>query len=215
MTAREALALNLTNHRTRDAILTALKVNGPLRIDAIAKQLGVSKMAARHQLSELAAAGLITVSEDRIGVGRPAHLYQLSAAGDSLFPRAYAEFAVDMLDRVAAENGIDYVDTLLAAHWADFAREHGDALAALPWPERVRQLAAVQSERGFMASVADDDGTVTLTQHNCIIRDVAVQYPQICRHELSAFCALLGGQVERTACIADGSRCCSYAVRPA
>lgn len=210
----EVSALNLTNHHTRDAILTALKVEGPLRVDAVAERLGVSKMAARQQLSELTAAGLITVSLVRSTVGRPAHVYQLSPRGDALFPRTYADFTLDLLDRLADKKGVACVENLMAARWTAFTHRHLADFEPLPLAERVQALADIQTEHGFMATVKDHGGFLELTEHNCSIQSIASRYPQFCGHELSAFCTLLGGRVERTTCIAEGDRCCRYVVRP-
>lgn len=205
--------LTLTNHRTWDEILTALKVEGPLRVGAVAGRLGVTNMAARQHLSGLAAAGLITVSQMRSTVGRPAHLYQLSPKGEKLFPRAYAAFALDMLDRAAESKGIEWVDHLLAAQWSDFTSQHIDRMDALPLTDRVQELASIQTKQGFMAIVKDTGDRLELIEHNCSMQCVAVRYPQLCRHELTSFCALLGAEVERTECIAEGDRRCRYLIK--
>lgn len=204
--------MRLTNHPTRDEILVALKLEGPLRANTIASHLGVTTMAARQHLSALAGDGLIKVSQQRRNVGRPAHVYELSAKGEQLFPRLCSAFSLEILDRLAAADGIDKVDKLLSEHWADHTRKHEARFEHMPLGERVDELVKILDEQGYMAKVEADGPDFHLTQHNCAMRCIAQSYPQMCNHELQCFCALLGTEVERTESVATGDRCCRYVI---
>jgi len=104
------------------------------------------------------------------------------------------------------------------------SRQAGNALrdglaAALPanapLADRVRQLARLQDDLGYMAEVEVGDDAIRLVQHNCAVHDIAVSNGAACRAELAMFRDLLGPGVERECHIMNGDRCCTYRVSAA
>jgi predicted ArsR family transcriptional regulator len=82
-----------------------------------------------------------------------------------------------------------------------------------PLSERVRALAVIQDELGYLAdAVIDPDGTIRLREHNCAILDVARGQRSACDAELDLFREVLGADVVRETHIASGDRCCSYRI---
>ena len=81
--------------------------------------------------------------------------------------------------------------------------------------DRVRVLAVLQDEAGYLAeAIVDDDGTLRLREHNCAIDKIARRTQAPCDAELALFRELLGPGVERESHIASGDRCCTYVVPP-
>jgi len=79
--------------------------------------------------------------------------------------------------------------------------------------ERVRELAVLQDEQGYLANaVIGSDGTIRLREHNCAILDVARGTRAACDAELDLFREVLGADVVRETHIASGDRCCSYRI---
>ncbi len=75
---------------TRDRILTLLR-RADCTVDRLAAELGVTDNAIRPHLEALDTAGLVTRADVlRKGVGKPANVYALTAAGDESFAKAYA-----------------------------------------------------------------------------------------------------------------------------
>jgi predicted ArsR family transcriptional regulator len=92
---------------------------------------------------------------------------------------------------------------------------HGRPPLAPGLEARVRQLAVVQDQHGYLAEdLVGDDGLLRLRQHNCAIHQVASGEPAACRAELELYRELLHADVERETHIASGDRSCTYVIRP-
>jgi predicted ArsR family transcriptional regulator len=79
--------------------------------------------------------------------------------------------------------------------------------------DRVRELALIQDELGYLAQAElRPDGTVHLVEHNCAILEVARGTGRACEAELALFGEVLDADVVRESHIAAGDRCCTYRV---
>ena len=83
-----------------------------------------------------------------------------------------------------------------------------------PLVERVRELAVIQDEQGYLAdAIVEPDGTIRLREHNCAIFDVARgQHGGRARRSSSCSARSSGADVVRETHIASGDRCCSYRI---
>jgi predicted ArsR family transcriptional regulator len=85
--------------------------------------------------------------------------------------------------------------------------------ANAPMTDRVRELAVIQDEQGYLCSAeVDADGTIRLREHNCAIHQVATGTISACRAELELFRDVLGAEIVRESHIAAGDRSCVYRV---
>ena len=83
--------------RTRGRLLAALR-EGSWTVDDLADRLGLTDNAVRFHLESLEQAGTIEKNGvRRLGVGQPAVLYALSAAGEEAFSKAYAPVLIATL----------------------------------------------------------------------------------------------------------------------
>src|SRR5215212_298908 len=89
---------------TRRELLVTLRKRGEARAEELADALGVTVGAVRQHLQGLAAADLVAHREERPGPGRPRHVYRLAPAAEALFPRAYGELTVELLDYIGDED---------------------------------------------------------------------------------------------------------------
>ncbi len=89
---------------SRRRILEHVKRRGEADAEAIATHLGITLSGARQHLTALERDGLLQHASARAGAGRPKYLYGLTAAGDALFPRAYAELTNELLEYVEDED---------------------------------------------------------------------------------------------------------------
>src|SRR6266481_3524966 len=81
-----------------EAILRLLKQQGPRDAEALASQLGISAMAVRQHLYGLRSQKLVIYEEQARPVGRPAKMWSLTPAAESLFPDAHASLTVNLLN---------------------------------------------------------------------------------------------------------------------
>jgi len=91
---------------TRNKIVQVLKRNQGLSSTEIGEQLGLHKVTVRQHLDVLENNGYVDYSKERGRRGRPRNVYHLTEkAINQLFPRNYPDFAVSLLDAVAATDG--------------------------------------------------------------------------------------------------------------
>jgi predicted ArsR family transcriptional regulator len=204
----------------RREVLYALRTGGPASPDQIADLVGASRTGVLQQLRTLESAGLVTRSLSRHGVGRPRHVYDLTAAAQDLFPANYGALTQSILTAVRTVGGDKLIRDVFEARREQLRSRIGNRLAErLPagaslW-ERVREVAIYEDETGYLGRAERDaDGTIWLCEHNCAISGVAGPYPIACEEELQLFGEVLGARVTRQCNIAAGDRSCTYKVEP-
>jgi predicted ArsR family transcriptional regulator len=202
----------------RRSILTHLRKAGPSSPDALAAALGASRTGILQQLHALEAAGLVCHAAEKHGVGRPRHVYDVTADAQGLFPTDYGGFASGLVKAIEAVGGEDLVEQVFAARRRQIGDRIRRRMAAqltddASLADRVRALALLQDEAGYLAeAVVGADGSVILREHNCAIDKIARRTSAPCDAELALFRELLGPGVTRESHIASGDRCCSYLV---
>ena len=202
----------------RRSILLHLRQAGPTSPDGLATALGASRTGVLQQLHALEAADLVAHATERHGVGRPRHLYDVTPDAQELFPADYDGFAAGLLQAIAAVGGTDLVEEVFAARRRQIGDRLRESLAGRLPPDatledRVRELAVLQDEAGYLAEwFVDEDGSFRLRENNCAIYHVARETASACDAELALFRELLGEDVVRETHIASGDRCCTYRI---
>jgi DeoR family transcriptional regulator, suf operon transcriptional repressor len=201
---------------TKQDILQLLLKQGRATAQELAKKLDISPQAIRRHLGELEADGLILRDSDRVGMGRPQHIYQLSRQGKERFPSRYGEFAVSFLDTLMETVGEQQVREVLKKQWQKKIEEYRDRLGNGSLKTRIAKLVELRQAEGYMAELhrlEDTEEKYILTEHNCAISDVAESYPTVCGHELEMFAALFPDcKVDRTNWINNGEHRCGYLI---
>lgn len=202
----------------RRELLLQLRLDGPSSPDQLAERVGASRTGVLQQLRALEAANLVNRQTVRHGVGRPRHLYDVTADAQDLFPNNYDGLAAGLLSAIEAVGGDDLLDQVFAAR----RRQLGDrvrvrmaerVVPGAPLEDRVRELAVIQTDQGYLAdTLLGTDGTIRLREHNCAIYHIAADSPTACQAELELFTEILGADVVREQHIASGDRCCTYLV---
>ena len=199
----------------RRELLVTLKRLGRARAEDLATSLEVTTSAVRQVLGALQGQGLVTHTEERVERGRPKHYYELTDAGDSLFPRRYGDLTNEVLGLVGLHD-----PDLLAGIFEQRRQRRVDGarlrLAGLDRAAQVAELARILDEDGYLADVrVMDDGSYLITEHNCAILDVARRFDHACTSEISFLREVLpGAEVDRVQHIVEGAHVCAYSVRP-
>jgi predicted ArsR family transcriptional regulator len=202
----------------RREILEHLRRDGPASPDQLAASIGASRTGVLQQLRALENTHFVSRETVRHGVGRPRHLYDVTADAQQLFPSNYDGLAAGLLAAIGAVGGDALIEQVFQAR----RRQIGDRVRrqlddrvgpTAPFIERVRELAVIQDELGYLADAeVDPDGTIRLREHNCAILEVARGQHSACDAELDLFREVLGADVVRETHIASGDRCCSYRI---
>ena len=202
----------------RRDLLLRLRLEGPSSPDQLAERLGASRTGVLQQLRALEDANLVIRQTVRHGVGRPRHLYDVTADAQDLFPSNYDALAAGLLAAIEAVGGDDLLDQVFAARRRQLGARVREHMAAhmsseAPLADRVRELAVIQADQGYLAdTILGNDGTIRLREHNCAIYHIAMGSPAACQAELELFAEVLGAEVVREQHIASGDRCCTYRI---
>lgn len=199
------------------AILDILKRRGPNEAQDIAARLGVTPMAVRQHLYALQSEGLVTFAPapNDGGRGRPSKLWRALPTADALFGDAHAELSVELIGGIKEVFGERGLDRLIAKRTEHQVARYKAALASAgTLKEKVRRLAKLRTEAGYMAESRAEDGGFLLIENHCPICRAAMACTGLCRQELEVFQAALGPNfvVARTDHILAGARRCAYKI---
>ena len=205
---------------TARAIIGLLCESGAVSPETVAGRLGLSRTGALLRLRELADRGLVKRHAVRHGVGRPRHLYDVTAAAHASLPAAYDGLATTLLESLVAVGGEELVDAVFRARRRILAERIRARLAerlqpGAPLEARVRELAVIQDDAGYLCRAGlATDGAIELREHHCAILGAADGHDAACRAEAELFAEVLGARVTRVSHIPSGDRACAFRVEP-
>lgn len=199
----------------KKAILLALKRSGDASLDELSEALHVSRVAVLRHLAELESHGLVERRLETGRIGRPRHRFALRPEARRLFPQAYSQLSVSALEFVERRLGRPAVAELLQERAAEVQARHRPQLRQPELTERVRALARLRDEEGYMADYGGRRrGTCELTEHNCPIFALAERFPEACETERRLFASLLDANVSTTHRVVQGDGVCRFLIRP-
>jgi iron-sulfur cluster biosynthesis transcriptional regulator SufR len=201
--------------RTADRLLMLLKTRGALTTRALAEALDISVPAVRQHLNSLEA--LVESATVNHGIGRPARTWRLSKAGQGQFPDTHAELTVRLIGFIEDGLGPEALQAVLdRAYQRNLEHYSGRLASAHTMGNRVKRLAAIRSEEGYMAEAYRSGSGWVLVEHHCPICAAAETCQGFCRNELELFRTVLGDgvRVERTEYLLDGGERCAYFIAP-
>ncbi len=195
-------------------ILNHLKQVGHSSAKQIAAVQDVTPMSVRH-LTALEKAGLVSITLERGGTGRPTHIYSLTEDARKVFPDDYEALVAEFIRAVVELDGNEKLEAIFRRMAMNARSLHSPEMQNRELADRVAQLARILSDSGYLADWQQISGdTFELTEHNCSILKVATAYPQVCTCELSMIRQLLDAAVHREEHIVSGDAVCRYRIRP-
>jgi predicted ArsR family transcriptional regulator len=205
---------DIDTQRTKDRLLLLLKTRGELSTKALARELGISVPAVRRHLQTL---GDQVLCESQVsGVGRPSQIWRLGASADDRFPDTHAELTVKLLDSIEHSLGKDALDRIIDDRFhRSLAGYRARLDGAKSLAGRLKRLADIRSEEGYMAHLEKQTDGWLLVESHCPICAAATRCQGFCRNELQLFRDLLGDDVcvERVEYLLQGGQRCAYSVR--
>ena len=204
--------MNCEMSETRMRILQLLKMRAGMTVGQLTEALHISQMGVRQHLAILEAEGLIAYYREKQERGRPRHIYQLTDQAHSLFPTTYANFAVGLMHEVAKFNGPGFINKVFRGRMEAQLEAYQLRLKGKTLCDRVRELARIRDEEGYMARFDEKEDDYILIEHNCPIAVIAQEYPRVCEIELALFRQSLGAKVIREEHLMQGSHRCCYRI---
>ncbi len=205
-------AVPILNARLR-SLLDALKYRGRSTVPELALGLGLNVETVRDHLRTLERQELVRRDGTHPqGRGRPEIVFVLTPAAEALFPRREGEI-LEALTRYLLEHK---QAPLLRAFFREYVaarREQGLArVAGLTGQKRVREVARIMGEMGFMP-VLEEEGSALRLCH-CPMRGLVDATDLPCREEIGLLRELLGEPLTRVAHMPNGDAACAYQVNP-
>ena len=202
--------------KTKRRIVKMLKTEGPLDAATLAERIGVSAMAIRQHLYILQDEKMVTAKERPVPLCRPVKYWELTRKADRLFPDAYAELSVSLIDSLNEAFGPDGLQRILERRAArQRASYSARILSSMPLRRKLQKLAKIRTDEGYMAEVLSEGAGLHLfIENHCPICAAASSCTGLCANELALFKSILGpgAKVERVEHILAGERRCAYKV---
>jgi predicted ArsR family transcriptional regulator len=204
----------------RDAVLEALKREGPISADLLGERLEITAMAVRQHLYALQGAGEAAHTEQARPRGRPVKLWRATAAADPHFADSHSVLAADLISQVRKAFGEDGLDRLLRLRNAELEKAYrAKTDKAQTLKTKLDALAKIRNAEGYMAEVRrePETGEWLFVENHCPICAAARLCTGLCREELALFHRVLGKniKVERLSHILAGAGRCAYRVTAA
>ena len=200
---------------SQQRFLFLLKTHGALSTQRVGEKLGMTKEAARQMLHKLADEGSVQNTTNPTGVGRPQKVWQLTDKAQSLFPDTHGELTVQLIEHIRQVFGEGGLNRIIYARETATHELYRQLIPAQdPLADKVRKLAKIRADEGYMARWEKTESGFLLIEDHCPICAAATACQGFCQAEMSTFQAILGPDVsiERTDHIVSGARRCAYRV---
>lgn len=200
-------------------ILKVIKSQGGATNAVIAARLNVSYEAVRQQLRLLEAAEFVHAFQRAAPegqAGRPTREYVLTAPAENLFPKAYDELVVELIDTLSSRLGADALKQVMASLTDDKVDQLAPHMEGKTLAEKLEALKGFYIEEdAFMEVAVNEDGhPLRLVERNCPFLNVAFRRPALCSITVSALSRLLGYAVTRERKFQEGHGRCVFLVHP-
>lgn len=193
-------------------ILEHLLRNTTASIKDLEDTLGVTATAVRQQLTSLSAEGLVVMTRERQGVGRPRNLYKLTERSQSLFACYSDELALDLIHELLESEGTAKLRYLLSRVGDKLAVQYSRQIKGEALGDRILELSVLLDRRGIRADIEDANGIIILHEYNCPYHDLSSVHRDVCEMERDTFSQVLGTDVTLGNCIHDGHNSCQFVV---
>jgi DeoR family transcriptional regulator, suf operon transcriptional repressor len=203
--------------QTQTSLLHVLMRSGAaMQLDEIAKQIGVTKTAARQHILNLQQGGYVQMVEPDIAQkkrrGRPTYAYEISGNGRELFARHYALFSEkmimmmrDVLNEKQFKKQMQEMGRSLAEDFAHKMPNVKYKRGSTPSEDTLDSLAALMRELGYAAKRSASN---EISAHNCVFHKLAEKCETVCEVDLTLMQKLTGKKPEHKECmVRDGKMC--------
>lgn len=197
-------------------LLYYLKVMQEAGLQELAKTMNMSRMGVHKHLALLQKRGLVEAIEIREHVGRPRMIYKLTSQSKTIFPKSYGAIATHAFDFIERNMGKEGVEKVLRERQRELFDLYNKRLKDLDFDERVKELARIRDEEGYMAESKKESrssGNHVILEYNCPIIHIAENHWEACSTESELFEKLLDAKIETTHRAAKGDLICKFQIK--
>ena len=191
-------------YQTRGRVVTALR-RGPMTLDQLVAELGLTRTAVRLQLAALERSGQVEWRGIQRGRTKPSHVFALTSEAEQQLSRAYVPILTQLLHVLSAR--------LSPGEFELVMRDVGRGLLAdRPRPRgpiRARVAAASQllDQLGGLTEVEEQGSDLVIRSHGCPLAATAVHHPETCAAMESLVCEFVGSTVTQRCERGNRPRC--------
>jgi predicted ArsR family transcriptional regulator len=151
-------------------------------VEELARELSLTDNGVRAHLVTLERDGIVrqrgSVRRGG-GGGKPAFVYELTPDAEDLFPKAYEQVLLRILDVMTKRLGPEGSETLLRGVGRSLAE--GKIGPSDDTHARLEAAADVLNELGGLAELEERDGGEVIRGHSCPLAAVTPDHPEVCR----------------------------------
>lgn len=196
---------------TSDAnLLDLLRKFGALSVAQIGSHTGVTATAVRQRLTRLLAGGDVERATERLGRGRPLHLYRLTEQGRRKAGSNFSDLAIALWQEIRDIKDLEVRRGLLSRLAKRLSESYSRAIQGGTLAERMESLAKLFSSKQIPFEVDRSGGLPVLRAIACPYPDLAEQDRTVCSMERMLFADLLGEGIKLTDCRLEGGSCCKF-----
>lgn len=200
---------------TREKILHIIKSTPNVTVDLLASEAGISPVTVRHHLNALQADSLIEATTVRRQVGRPHYVYNLSEAGEELFPQKYMRLSGRLIQEMKNRLPVEALEGIFDGVVESIIAEHRGQFEHLPFEKRLDYLVALLSEEGFLAEWEKlPQGGYRIKEYNCPYLSIGDEHSEVCAVDTGLILNVLNGDMQQHSCMLEGDACCEFTVAP-
>lgn len=205
--------LMMEENSTRNTIINLLKRSGGMTIDELSRLVKITPMGIRQHLLSLEKKGIVHYITQKHGIGRPGFLYMLTEKAGRFFPKTYDSLAIDLLRELKQLDGQEKIERLLDSRKKRLIAACRQALSGTePRAEALQKIKTVLEAEGHIIEISRENGHFLFMNYHCPIREVASEFQEICRHDLSLMQDLLGRDIAMDRNIIQGDLACRYVI---
>lgn len=198
---------------TRERILQTLLTNPKSSIYDLATAVEINAVSVRHHISSLMAENLVSVQEERHGIGRPRLLYSLTENGVELFPTRYIKLVNHLLQEMKFALSEKEMQSLLSRIAIEISGNHALSIKKLPLESRLESSKVFLAQEGILIEWEKNGTDYVINEVACPFYHVSQQHPEVCIIDQTIFSTLLSTPVKKTKCILTGDPHCSYSIQ--
>ncbi len=162
---------------TRGRIVALLRA-GSRTVNELADALELTDNAVRAHLAGLERDGLVEQEGVRRGIGKPAHVFRLTEEAESLFPKAYAFLAAELVRELRERVGEDTLATAIRA--IGLRTGQGAGIRGADAAERLGGVLTLLESLGADVEVVQEAEAAQVRGHSCPLSELVSEEPRTC-----------------------------------
>jgi DeoR family suf operon transcriptional repressor len=197
---------------TRDRILQTLLANPNASIIELAVAVGINAISVRHHLSNLQAEDLVTVEEERHGVGRPRQVYALTEKGLERFPTSYMRLTNHLLSQLKETMPPQVVNSLFTQIANDLGAGIANQVKSLTIEEKLEAVKQLLGQEGFSVEWEKKGSQYLIHEITCPYYHIGQNHPEVCTVDQTIISTILSIPAEKINCVLRGDKHCTYII---